>query len=68
MSGRTPATQPKFFSPSSPFFTLFFLCIPRPARLLFQHDDGWDRSFEKNGHQFSDSTKISVEQMLAFGT
>jgi hypothetical protein len=27
--------------------------IPRPAKLLFQHDKGWDRFLEKNGHLLS---------------
>ncbi|AXF76575.1 transposase zinc-binding domain-containing protein [Erwinia tracheiphila] len=42
--------------------------IPRPAKLLFQHDDGWERFLDKNGHQLSDWTKLSVERMLACGT
>ncbi|WP_198530703.1 MULTISPECIES: transposase zinc-binding domain-containing protein, partial [unclassified Serratia (in: enterobacteria)] len=42
--------------------------IPRPAKLLFQHDDGWERFLEKNGHQLTDWTKLSVERMLACGT
>ncbi|PNK88331.1 IS91 family transposase [Serratia odorifera] len=42
--------------------------IPRPAKLLFQHDEGWERFLEKNGHQLTDWTKLSVERMLACGT
>lgn len=42
--------------------------IPRPAKLLFQYNDGWERFLEKNGHQLSDWTKLSVERMLACGT
>ncbi|ASL96000.1 hypothetical protein BVG94_25380 (plasmid) [Serratia marcescens] len=39
--------------------------IPRPAKLLFQHDDGWSRYLDKHGDSLSDWTKLAVERMLA---
>ncbi|WP_419236882.1 IS91 family transposase [Serratia fonticola] len=42
--------------------------IPRPTKLLFQHDDGWSRYFDKHGDTLSDWTKLAVERMLACGT
>uniref|UniRef100_UPI003988BEAA transposase zinc-binding domain-containing protein n=1 Tax=Serratia marcescens TaxID=615 RepID=UPI003988BEAA len=42
--------------------------IPRPAKLLFQHDDGWSRYLDKHGDSLSDWTKLAVERMLACGT
>ena len=42
--------------------------IPRPAKLLFQHDDGWSRYLDKHGDTLSDWTKLAVERMLACGT
>ncbi|WP_149571799.1 IS91 family transposase, partial [Serratia nevei] len=42
--------------------------IPRPAKLLFQHDDGWSLYLDKHGHTLSDWTKLAVERMLACGT
>jgi len=33
--------------------------IPRPAKLLFQHDDGWSRYLEKHGDTLSDWTKAA---------
>lgn len=42
--------------------------IPRPAKLLFTVDDGWNRYLEKHGDSVSPWTKISVERMLACGT
>ncbi len=42
--------------------------IPRPAKLLFQHDDGWSRYLDKHGDALSDWTKLAVERMLACGT
>ncbi|MEN4758633.1 transposase zinc-binding domain-containing protein [Pantoea agglomerans] len=42
--------------------------IPRPAKLLFQHDDGWSRYLDKHGDSLSDRTKLAVERMLACGT
>ncbi|WP_230458165.1 MULTISPECIES: hypothetical protein [Serratia] len=41
--------------------------IPRPAKLLFQHDDGWSRYLDKHGDALSDWTKLAVERMLACG-
>ena len=38
--------------------------IPRPAKLLFQHDDGWSRYLDKHGDTLSDWTKLAVERML----
>ncbi|QXN65220.1 IS91 family transposase [Serratia fonticola] len=42
--------------------------IPRPAKLLFQHDDGWSQYLDKHGDTLSDWTKLAVERMLACGT
>nr|WP_227818446.1 transposase zinc-binding domain-containing protein [Serratia marcescens] len=42
--------------------------IPRPVKLLFQHDDGWSRYLDKHGDSLSDWTKLAVERMLACGT
>jgi len=42
--------------------------IPRPAKLLFHHDDGWSRYLDKHGDPLSDWTKLAVERMLACGT
>ncbi|WP_255211583.1 transposase zinc-binding domain-containing protein [Serratia ficaria] len=42
--------------------------IPRPAKLLFQHDDGWSRYLDKHGDTLSDWTKFAVERMPACGT
>lgn len=42
--------------------------IPRPAKLLFQIDDGWDQSLIKNGHAVPVWTKLVIEGMIAYGT
>ncbi|WP_230480613.1 IS91 family transposase [Providencia alcalifaciens] len=42
--------------------------IPRPAKLLFQIDDGWDQLLIKNGHAVPEWTKLVIERMLACGT
>lgn len=42
--------------------------IPRPAKLLFTIDDGWNKFLEKFGGSVSPWTKLSVERMLACGT
>ncbi|PNM27162.1 IS91 family transposase [Yersinia enterocolitica] len=42
--------------------------IPRPAKLLFQHDEGWNRFLDKHGDTLTDWTQLSVERMLACGT
>ncbi|NJD86221.1 IS91 family transposase, partial [Candidatus Erwinia dacicola] len=42
--------------------------IPRPAKLLFTVDDGWNRYLEKHGDSISQWTRLSVERMLACGT
>jgi len=42
--------------------------IPRPAKLLFQHDDDWIRYLDKHGDIPTDWTKLTVERMLACGT
>lgn len=42
--------------------------IPRPAKLLFTIDDGWNKFLEKFGDSVSPWTKLSVERMLACGT
>ncbi|MDW5502509.1 transposase zinc-binding domain-containing protein [Serratia proteamaculans] len=41
--------------------------IPRPAKLLFQHDNGWSQYLDKHGDTLSDWTKLAVERMLACG-
>lgn len=42
--------------------------IPRPAKLLFTVDDGWNRYLEKHGDSISQWTRLCVERMLACGT
>jgi hypothetical protein len=43
-------------------------CIFRdPAKLLFQHDDGWSQYLDKHGDTLSYWTKLAVERMLACG-
>lgn len=42
--------------------------IPRPAKLLFTVDDGWNLFLEKFGDSISSWTRLSVERMLACGT
>ncbi|QBY42870.1 transposase zinc-binding domain-containing protein [Arsenophonus nasoniae] len=42
--------------------------IPRPAKLLFTIDDGWNKFLEKYGDSVSSWTSLSVERMLACGT
>ncbi|WP_339053442.1 IS91 family transposase [Arsenophonus endosymbiont of Crataerina pallida] len=42
--------------------------IPRPAKLLFQIDDGWNRLLMKYGSSVPEWTKLVVERMLACGT
>ncbi|BET80832.1 Transposase IS801 [Edwardsiella anguillarum] len=42
--------------------------IPRPAKLLFTFDNGWNRYLEKHGDNVSQWTLLSVERMLACGT
>lgn len=42
--------------------------IPRPAKLLFTIDDGWNRYLEKHGDNVSLWTRLCVERMLACGT
>jgi hypothetical protein len=42
--------------------------IPRPAKLLFTIDDGWNKFLEKYGDSVSSWTRLSVERMLACGT
>ncbi|HGM5307300.1 TPA: transposase zinc-binding domain-containing protein [Serratia marcescens] len=39
--------------------------IPRPAKLLFQHDEGWSNYLDKHGDSLSDWTELAVECMLA---
>jgi hypothetical protein len=38
--------------------------IPRPAKLLFQADDGWNRFLIKHGHSVPEWTKLVIERML----
>lgn len=42
--------------------------IPRPAKLLFTVDDGWNRYLGSNGDTVSPWTRLCVERMLACGT
>lgn len=42
--------------------------IPRPAKLLFTVDDGWNLFLEKFGDNISSWTRLCVEHMLAYGT
>nr|WP_083264822.1 transposase zinc-binding domain-containing protein [Candidatus Erwinia dacicola] len=42
--------------------------IPRPAKLLFTIDDGWNRYLEKHGDSVSQWTPLAVERMRACGT
>ncbi|MEX9996252.1 transposase zinc-binding domain-containing protein [Providencia rettgeri] len=42
--------------------------IPRPAKLLFQIDDGWNRLLIKHGPTVPEWTKLVIERMLACGT
>lgn len=42
--------------------------IPRPAKLLFTVDDGWNQFLDKHGDRVSPWTKLCVERMLACGT
>lgn len=42
--------------------------IPRPVKLLFTFDYGWNRFLDKFGDSVSEWTKLSVERMLACGT
>ncbi|HGY3149626.1 TPA: IS91 family transposase [Morganella morganii] len=42
--------------------------IPRPAKLLFQIDDGWNRLLINRGHTIPEWTKQVIERMLACGT
>ena len=53
------------------FILRFILCsmyIPRPAKLLFTVDDGWNRYLEKHGDSVSQWTQLAVERMLTCGT
>lgn len=59
---------PTPFSCPLPPCKLCTMYIPRPAKLLFQHDDGWSRYLDKHGDTLSDWTKLAVERMLACGT
>ncbi|WP_405471077.1 hemagglutinin repeat-containing protein (plasmid) [Morganella morganii] len=42
--------------------------IPRPAKLLFQIDDGWNQLLIKHGSAVPEWTKLVIERMLACGT
>ena len=42
--------------------------IPRPAKLLFQIDDGWGKLLTKYGDAIPEWTQLVVERMLACGT
>lgn len=41
---------------------------PRPAKLLFTVDGGWNRFLSSNGDSVSPWTRLCVERMLACGT
>ncbi|EPX8936464.1 IS91 family transposase, partial [Morganella morganii] len=38
--------------------------IPRPAKLLFQIDDDWNRLLINRGHTIPEWTKLVIERML----
>jgi len=38
--------------------------IPRPTKLLFQHNDGWSQYLDKHGDTLSDWTKLAVIYLL----
>lgn len=42
--------------------------IPRPAKLLFTVDDGWNLFLNKFGDSVTPWTRLCVERMLACGT
>ena len=42
--------------------------IPRPTKLLFTVDDGWNQFLEKFGDTVTPWTRLCVERMLACGT
>ena len=42
--------------------------IPRPAKLLFQHNEGWNRFLDKHSDTITDWTQLSVERILAYST
>ena len=42
--------------------------IPRPAKLLFQIDDGWGKPLAKYGDAIPEWTQLVVERMLVCGT
>ncbi|MEQ4680954.1 transposase zinc-binding domain-containing protein [Providencia rettgeri] len=42
--------------------------IPRPPKLLFQIDDGWNRLLINRGHTIPEWAKLVIERMLACGT
>ncbi|MEG5901558.1 hypothetical protein [Enterobacter bugandensis] len=42
--------------------------IPRPAKLLFTVDDGWNRYLGSNGDSVSPWTRLCIESMLACGS
>ncbi|EIC83100.1 hypothetical protein [Serratia sp. M24T3] len=41
--------------------------IQRPAKLLFQHNDGWSRYLDKHGDTLSDWTKLALLQSSGDG-
>lgn len=47
---------------------LRIMYIPRPAKLLFTIDDGWNNYLGKHGGSVSQWTRLCVERMLACGT
>ncbi|CAH0304610.1 hypothetical protein SRABI13_04513 [Erwinia aphidicola] len=58
---------PTPFSCPLPTCRLCTMYIPRPAKLLFQHNDGWSRYLDKHGDALSDWARLAVERMLACG-
>lgn len=42
--------------------------IPRPTKLLFTVDNGWNRYLEKFGDHLTTWTRLCVERMLACAT
>ena len=49
-------------------FIIRGMYIPRPAKLLFTVDDGWNFFINKFGDSVTPWTRLCVEHMLACGT
>lgn len=58
----------RWYSCPEPRFILCGMYIPRPAKLLFTVDDGWNTFLEKFGDSVTPWPRLCVERMLACGT